>query len=291
MFPALRVFVKKQHWLDTAGDPLQRSVNWIYGPGRGIRKTLQNFLNGVWLGHPLHPLLTDVPIGAWSVTVVLDTVALVTGKNTYRGPGEVALAVGLTAALGAAVTGTTDWKDTYGEERSLGLLHGLLMLAATLVFAVSLVIHLTGPWLIGVILGYVGVLVMTAGAYLGGDEVFEMGYGVNHTAFQHGPRKYVPVLTAAALKPATPTRVEADGTPVLLVGLDNQVYALYDTCMHAGCSLAGGKLDGTSIVCPCHGSQYDLRDGSVKNGPATMSQPYCDVRVEDGTIEVKARST
>jgi nitrite reductase/ring-hydroxylating ferredoxin subunit/uncharacterized membrane protein len=289
MFPALKVFVAKQHWLDSLGDPLQRFVNWVYGPGRGVRKLLQNFLNGVWLGHPLHPLLTDVPVGAWTVTVVLDTVALVTGKDTYRGPSEVALAVGVAAALAAAVTGATDWKDTYGEERSLGLLHGLFMLTATALFTASLVIHLTGPWLVGVIIGYVGYVVMGAGAYLGGDEVFEIGYGVNHTAFQSGPNKFVPVLSAAALKPETPTKVDADGTPVLLVGLNNQVYALYDTCMHAGCSLAGGTLDGTSITCPCHGSQYDVRDGSVVNGPATMSQPACDVRIDNGTVHVKAR--
>lgn len=290
MYTALKGFVDRQRWLDTLGDPLQRLVNALYGSGRGFRKKIQNLLNGTWLGHPLHPLMTDVPVGAWTVTVVLDIVAWISGKTSLRPAAEIALAVGLAAALGAAVTGLTDWKDTYGGERKVGLLHGLMMFTTVVIFAVSLVLQLTGPWEVGVIIGFVGYLVLGAGAYLGGVEVFDIGYGVNHTAFQHAPDDYVPVVSAAALKPNAPTRVEAGGTSVLLVSLDNQVYALLDTCMHAGCSLAGGKVEGTSIICPCHGSQYDLRDGRVINGPATMNQPRLDVRTQDGTIEVKAGS-
>src|SRR5579872_339659 len=256
MYTLVKGIVDRQRWLDTVGDPLQRAVNAIYGPGRGFRKKIQNLLNGVWLGHSLHPVITDVPVGAWTVMVVLDIIAWITGKTSLRPGGDIALAVGLAAAVGAAVTGLTDWKDTYGDERKVGLLHGLIMLTSVVVLAVSLVLHLTGPWEIGVILGFIGYAVMGAGAYLGGDVVYDLGYGINHTAFERRPGNYVPVVSEAALRPGVPTKVDANGAPVLLVALDNEVYALDDTCVHAGCSLAGGKLDGASIICPCHGSQY-----------------------------------
>jgi nitrite reductase/ring-hydroxylating ferredoxin subunit len=132
-----------------------------------------------------------------------------------------------------------------------------------------------------------GLALMMAGAYLGGDEVYDIGYGVNHTAFEYPPTKFGPLMPEADLAANKPTKADAQGTPVLLVKLGTQIYALGDTCVHAGCSLAEGKLDGASIICPCHGSQYDLRDGSVINGPATMPEPHYEVRTQNGMIEVK----
>ena len=133
-----------------------------------------------------------------------------------------------------------------------------------------------------------GFYVLVAlGAYLGGDEVYDLGYGVNHTAFQHGPGRFVPVLPESELQPNKPVKADAKGVAVVLVKQDDQVYALDDTCVHAGCSLSGGHLDGPSIICPCHGSQYDLRDGAVINGPATMPEPSYEVRIRNGVIEVK----
>lgn len=288
MYTAIKGFVDRQRWLDTLGDPLQKAVNALYGTGHGFRKKIQNLLNGTWLGHPLHPLMTDGPVGAWTVVIVLDIIAWISGKSSLRPAGEIALVVGLVAALGAAVTGATEWKDTYGGERRIGLLHGLMMLTTTVIFAVSLVLHLTGPWEVGVVIGFVGYLLLAAGAFFGGIEVFDLGYGVNHTAFIHAPDDFVPVVSAAALRPNTPIKVDASGTSVMLVSLENEVYALLDTCAHAGCSLAGGTIEGTSIICPCHGSQFDLRDGKVINGPATVNQPRLEVRTQDGTVEVKA---
>jgi nitrite reductase/ring-hydroxylating ferredoxin subunit len=89
------------------------------------------------------------------------------------------------------------------------------------------------------------------------------------------------------LQPDVPTKADARGVAIVLVKQDDQIYALDDTCVHAGCSLADGHLTGRSIACPCHGSQYDLRDGSVLNGPATMPEPHYDVRTQNGMIEVK----
>lgn len=287
MFPPLKRLVDQQHWLDTLGDPVQKYIGSLFSNGGDTGRQVKNLLNGTWLGHPLHPVLTDVPVGAWTTTLVLDTVAAMQDDDSMRSAADITLAVGLAAAAGAAVTGLTDWSDTYGDERKVGLLHGLTMLASVLSYTASLTARLSGARGTGVALANTGFALLSAGAYLGGDEVYDIGYGVNHTAFEHGPGKYVPVMPESELQPNKPTRVEANGTPVMVVKVAGEVFALGDTCVHAGCSLAGGQLQGASIVCPCHGSQYDLRDGSVINGPATMAEPHYAVRVQDGMIQVK----
>ncbi len=58
------------------------------------------------------------------------------------------------------------------------------------------------------------------------------------------------------------------GTPVNVVGVDGQLYAFDDTCTHMGCSLARGQLQGTTVTCGCHGSQFDVTSGAVLRGPA-----------------------
>lgn len=287
MFPALERFIDGQTWLDSLGDPLQKYIGSLYSNGGDTGKQIKDLLNGTWLGHPLHPVLTDVPVGAWVTTFVLDTVASMKDDQSLETAADISLATGLAAAVGSAVTGLTDWTDTYGRERKVGLAHGLTMAAAVIAYTVSLIARLTGSRGTGVAMANTGLALMSAGAYLGGDEVYDIGYGVNHTAFQSGPGKYVPVMSEADLQPSTPTKADAGGTSLVLVKLGTQIYALDDTCVHAGCSLADGRLEGASIVCPCHGSQYDLRDGSVIHGPATMPEPHYDVRIQNGQIEVK----
>jgi nitrite reductase/ring-hydroxylating ferredoxin subunit/uncharacterized membrane protein len=287
VFPALEHFIDQQKWLDTVGDPLQRFVTSLFTNGGDSGKQAKNFLNGTWLGHPLHPVLTDVPVGAWVSTLVLDTAASLTDDASLEKAADITLAVGLAGATGSALTGWTDWSDTYGQERKLGLLHGLTMVATVLAYTGSLIARLSGARAAGVSLANTGLGLLTVGAYLGGDQVYDIGYGVNHTAFLHGPGKFVSVMAEAELAPERPTKADAQGVAVVLVKQGDQIYALDDTCVHAGCSLSGGKVEGASIICPCHGSQYDLRDGSVINGPATMPEPHYEVRVQNGTIEVK----
>jgi nitrite reductase/ring-hydroxylating ferredoxin subunit/uncharacterized membrane protein len=287
MFPALARFIDQQKWLDTIGDPLQKYIGSLFSNAGETGKRVKNILNGTWLGHPAHPMITDVPIGAWTTTLVLDSAAALSGNESLATAADITLATGLAAAIGAAATGFTDWSDTYGRERSVGLLHGLTMVATTLAYTLSLLARLRGKRAAGVALANTGLALLTGGAYLGGDEVYDIGYGVNHTAFHYGPTNFVQVMREAELQPDTPTKAEAQGVPIVLVKTAGQVYALDDTCVHAGCSLAGGRLEGLSVVCPCHGSQYDLRDGSVMNGPATIAQPHYEVRIQDGMIEVK----
>lgn len=287
MYRSLARIITQQRWLDAVGEPLQKTIVALFAGGGPTGKQVKNLLNGTWFGHPAHPALTDVPIGAWTATLVLDAIATARDDEALRRAADITLATGLAGAVGAALTGVTDWSDTYGKERSVGLLHGLLMVGTVALYSAALGARLAGARAAGGALGGAGYALLLGGAYLGGEEVSGIGYGVNHTAFQPGPAGYTAVLPEAELASATLTRVQAECVPVLLAKVDGQIYALHDTCVHAGCSLAEGRLEGTSVVCSCHGSQFDLRDGAVINGPATMAAPHFDVRVEQDMIEVK----
>ncbi len=287
MFRGLDQLIARQRWLDTIGEPLQKTIVSLFARGGRTGKQTKNLLNGTWFGHPLHPALTDIPIGAWTTTLVLDAVAAARDDEALAKAADITLATGLVGAAGAALTGVTDWSDTYGKERSVGLLHGLLMVATVATYSAALGARLSGARSAGAALGGAGYALLLGAAYLGGEELSGIGYGVNHTAFQSGPADYVAVLPAAELPDETLTRAAARGLAVLLARVDGQIYALHDTCVHAGCSLAEGTLEGTSVICSCHGSQFDLHDGAVINGPATMPEPHLDVRIENGMIEVK----
>lgn len=287
MFRGLDQLIARQRWLDTIGEPLQKTIVSLFARGGRTGKQTKNLLNGTWFGHPLHPALTDIPIGAWTTTLVLDAVAAARDDEALAKAADITLATGLVGAAGAALTGVTDWSDTYGKERSVGLLHGLLMVATVATYSAALGARLSGARSAGAALGGAGYALLLGAAYLGGEELSGIGYGVNHTAFQSGPADYVAVLPAAELPDETLTRAAARGLAVLLARVDGQICALHDTCVHAGCSLAEGKLEGTSVICSCHGSQFDLHDGAVINGPATMPEPHLDVRIENGMIEVK----
>jgi len=285
MFRPLNRFIEGQQWLDSLGESLQPKMNGLFAGKAG--KQIKNTLNGTWLGHPIHPAITDVPVGAWVCTSILDALGSAGNDTSLQRAADVTLITGLASAVGAASTGWTDWSDTYGKDRKLGLLHGMTMGTVVVIYVASLVARLTGSRGTGTKLATAGLLLASAGAYLGGDEVYDLGYGINHTAFEQPPSSYTAVMAEAELPPNTPTKGQANDVSVMLVKQDNQIYALGDTCVHAGCSLSSGRIDGHSIICPCHGSQFDLRDGSVINGPATMPEPAYDVRIQNGVIEVK----
>jgi nitrite reductase/ring-hydroxylating ferredoxin subunit len=161
------------------------------------------------------------------------------------------------------------------------------MVAAVVTYSAALVARVAGARRAGVMLSNTGLAIVSAGAYLGGDEVYDLGYSVNRTAYHSGPSDFVPVLSESELESNKPTKVDAAGRSVMLVKQGGQVFALDDTCVHAGCSLSGGSVQEGSIVCPCHGSQYELDSGSVINGPATRPEPTLTVRLRNGMIEVR----
>ncbi|WP_405550662.1 Rieske 2Fe-2S domain-containing protein [Streptomyces sp. NBC_01171] len=266
--------------LDALTGPVAELVNKVTQP-----TAVKNALSGTWLGHALHPVLTDVPIGAWGMATVLDLTA---GERGARAARKL-VGFGLLAVVPTAASGASDWADTIGGPQRVGLVHGMLNSAATVLQAASWVARLTGRRRAGVVLSGVGLGLTGASAYLGGHLSYVNGVGVNHTAFEEPTGKWTDVAALTALEEDKPLRVDAGGVPVVLVRHGATVNALSATCTHAGGPLDEGKVDADGCLhCPWHGSAFRLADGEVTRGPATVPQPDWDVKISQERVLVRA---
>jgi nitrite reductase/ring-hydroxylating ferredoxin subunit/uncharacterized membrane protein len=251
---------------------------------------LRNLLHGTtFLGHPLHPAITDLPIGAWTAGVVLDYLAIF-GHFVPAAAGDIALLVGVIAGLLAVATGYTDFYDTFGHERRVALTHGLTMTTVAVVEIVSVVFRWVGgaglhPAAVG--LASAGLVLALLGGYLGGHVVFSIGTAVNRNAFYEGSEDYVDVGTSESFPENELRRVMVADLPALLVRQRGTLCAIGAVCSHAGGPLDEGTLENGRITCPWHGSIFDVCTGAAKGGPATFSQPTFDVREDGGRVSVK----
>lgn len=269
--------------LDRITDPLAKLVHRATGP-----TPIKNALSGTWLGHPLHPVLTDLPIGAWTMASVLD----LTAGESGAAAAQHLVGIGVLTALPTAAAGASDWSETYGPEQRVGTVHALANLIATLLQALSWGARRNGQHRTGVALSGAALGFASGGAYLGGHLSFVRGVGVNHTAFQPEIKKWTDVAALSDLNVDVPMRVKAKNVPVVLVRRDETVYALSATCVHAGGPLDEGELvDGNCLRCPWHASTFRLEDGAVVRGPATIDQPSWEVKIEDGRILVRSSSS
>jgi nitrite reductase/ring-hydroxylating ferredoxin subunit len=271
-------------WNGTAGvmDAIYRRLG---RPG----KLLQDFLNGSWLGHSLHPVVVDVVVGGSTAAVLLQVL-------TWLGVADLRVAIlwllALTwlAGLSAIVTGLTDFKDTAtGDERHVVGLHGLINIVATAVFIAAFLALLVKADPLAGLLMLGGYVVLSVGAFIGGHVVFKYGYMVNHNAFSSGKKakEYTAVLPVADLAEATPTKAMLGPTALVLVRRGDLVSALKETCSHAGGPLSQGTLAGDTIVCPWHGSAYRLVDGAVRHGPSATRQVAYRARIAGDQVEVQ----
>ncbi|MGZ8851711.1 MAG: DUF2231 domain-containing protein [Thermoanaerobaculia bacterium] len=279
--------IAEQEWIDSLAEPLQQTIRDL------LKQTLElkNALHGTWLGHPLHPVLTNIPVGAWTVALALDGLEGVTGREDFAAGADAAIAIGLLGALGAAVTGLTDWSETGGRSRKIGLTHGLLNIAATSLYTASWILRARKKQRATAVgLSLLGYAIAGASAYLGGHLVFGEQVGVDHTATANAnePRKFVVVMKESELRENQPARADADGVAVLLFKRNGQIRAITETCPHLGGPLSEGKVVGDAIQCPWHQSELSLEDGSVVNGPTTYPARCFDVRVRAGNIEVRS---
>jgi nitrite reductase/ring-hydroxylating ferredoxin subunit/uncharacterized membrane protein len=283
--------IDAQEWLEPLGSGIQKAVHETFEAGGEAGREIKNLLHGTWLGHPLHPILTDIPVGAWTAALALDALENVTGRKELRAGADAAVGLGLLGAVGSAITGMTDFSDIDGRAKKIGTVHAVLNIIATGLY--------TGSYFMrknrrrrnaGVGLSMLGYLVASASSYLGGHLVFAEQIGVDHTAGPEAgkPEQFVAVLTDADLPEKKLTRVMAGDVPVLLVRIDGKIHAIRETCSHLGGPLSEGTLEGGVVQCPWHGSQFDLEDGSVVNGPSCYRQPRFEVRVRGGNIEVRA---
>jgi nitrite reductase/ring-hydroxylating ferredoxin subunit/uncharacterized membrane protein len=285
---AISGVLEAQTWLEPVAEQLQNAAKVAFDAAGPAKKPIENALNGVWLGHPVHPALVEVPVGAWTVTAVLDVLEE-TGKDGYGLGADAALAIGLVGAASAALTGLAQWypvKDA--SVRKVGGAHALLNITATALYAASYVSRKRGDRATGRLFGWLGYGTLLAGAYLGGQLTFEQGMGVDHALRQNLPEDFTPVLDAADLAEDRPTKAKAGDIPLVLVRRGDRIHALADTCSHFGGPLSEGKLDGDCITCPWHGSRFRLADGHVEDGPATFPQPCFETRIVAGQVQVRA---
>jgi nitrite reductase/ring-hydroxylating ferredoxin subunit len=271
--------------LDAPGKALGKAVRGILGPG-----ALKDALSGTWLGHALHPVLTDVVIGSFLSATLLDFL----GGDDDGSAAERLITVGIAAYGPTAVTGINDYGDSEPADpavRRVGLVHWGSNVAVLTLYASSLAARRRGSRTRGKLLGATGAAALGAASYLGGHLSFTKGVGPNQTAFDPGPDDWSAAIASGDLPEGEPKAVVVGDTPVLLVRHRKHVHALHDRCSHRGCSLGElGKLDGETIQCGCHGSRFSLRDGSVERGPATVGQPSYEVRERDGKVEIKLPS-
>ena len=273
-------------WIRTLNDWLTAAL----GPWREKYQgnpVLELMHGGRWLGHPLHPALSDLPIGLWAGALILD----LTDRDPDPGPGldpaGLFSAAGIAAAVATAATGVVDWTVSDDQDRRLGLFHGVLNTAALGLQGISLGARLAGHRGTARGLGAASLAVTGAAAYLGGHLVFAKAVMVSRVAGADGPRRWVKVVEEAELPDDVPTGVQADGRQILLYRHDGTLYALDNLCSHAAGLLSRGVVAGLTVTCPLHGSQYCLADGSVRRGPSHQPQPVIRTRVRNGWIEVR----
>lgn len=273
-------------------EKLQKLVDKaFYANGSPTAQSARNFLNGTWLGEPLHAALTDVPLGSWTAALIFDFIDSVRHHREWSSAADATIGLGITAAAATAITGLADWSDVDPPARRVGMIHGLLNIGATALFTTSFVLRkkrMRGRGRLFAALGYAAVLYS---AKLGGEMVYKHRVGVDRTNGQTFPDDFVAVLPESALESDKPTRAEYNGVPILLVRRGLRIFAIAETCSHFGAPLSEGKLIGDSIVCPWHSSRFDLATGCVINGPAVHPQPCLEARIQNGQVEVRKPPT
>jgi nitrite reductase/ring-hydroxylating ferredoxin subunit/uncharacterized membrane protein len=269
-------------------EKLQKAIDKaLYANGSPVAQKIRNFLNGTWLGEPLHVVLTDIPVGAWTAAMVFDALDMVRNRKEFGPAADASIAIGLAGAAGGAVTGVTDWSDVDPPARRTGLIHALLNIGATALFTTSLILRKQRSRTSGRITSALGYTFMSYAAHLGGRMVYEYKVGINRTAGEEFPEQFTAILPASELGDGQPTRVVHDCVPILLVRRGERIFAMAETCSHFSGPLSEGKLVDNSIVCPYHASRFALEDGRVLNGPAVHPQPCLEVRTRNGQIEVR----
>lgn len=271
-------------------DPAVKSLSGISQkllPSRALR----DLLHGVWLGHPLHPMLTDVPIGAWTSAAILDLIA-----PDAEDAADLLVAAGIAAAVPTAVSGLADWSETNPQQQRVGLLHAAWNSVGLSCYVASLAARRRGSRGLGRMLGLAGLGAVMAGGFLGGHLSYRQANGANHAEdvpnlFPSGWQRVCALLDLPNQELA---QREVGGMNLVLLRRGDDVLALVDQCTHMSGPLSEGQLtyDGGSpcVQCPWHASVFRMTDGKVVHGPATAHQPRFETRVVDGQVEVQLAS-
>ncbi|MDP9332076.1 MAG: Rieske 2Fe-2S domain-containing protein [Actinomycetota bacterium] len=268
------------HALDHLAQPVHRAVAALLQRG-----PIKDILHGVWLGHPLHPVLTDLPIGFWTSAFVLDLV----GGRRARPAADALVGIGVAIALPTAAAGLADWSELNEPERRTGVVHALANVAATTLYGLSFLARRRGHRGRGIALGMAGATTATIGGFLGGHLTYRRAAGVNQAAAAPANTQWSEITVNGTLNNEKPTLAHLDGAPLAAVDADGGPAALYDRCSHLGGPLHEGDLVDGCVRCPWHGSTFRITDGTVVRGPTTATQPAYELRVESGRTEGRRR--
>ena len=273
-------------FLDRIADGVQPKVQEAVERGG---TTVRNVLDGVWFGSPLHPALTDVPVGSWTSTLVFDGLDIATGKTAMRNAADATLAVGIAGGFAAAAVGISDWRYLMGGSRRMGTAHALLNASGLALNTTSLILRAGGRRNAGRLAFLAGYSLVGMGAHLGGELSYGYGLRVNRNVYEdRGPHEFVAVLDENELSQGEMRRVETDGVGILVSRASSgEVCAIAATCNHFSGPLQEGEREGDTIVCPWHGSRFDLCTGEIIDGPAVFPQSRYETRVRDGSIEIR----
>jgi len=276
-----RAVDKQARWSKPLGDFNHRWIGAIFHPIRPI----QNFLNGTWLGHPIHSVVTDVAVGALTVSIVADLI----GQPLVA---DVSMLLGVLAMLASAVTGAADYAEVDGTARYRATVHSVIMVVALVLYVVSLVIRNGQPAdrLLPILVAIVAYLLLSLGAAIGGDVVYVLGTHVNRHAWRGAGTKWITLDLGSLpdIPEGGPTKLRAGINDLAVIRNGERILAVHAQCAHAGGPLADGTLVGDAIQCPWHGSRFRVANGHVVRGPAMYDQPAYDVRrAESGGWEVR----
>lgn len=277
-----RLMDAQSGWTKPLGDVVHRLLFWLFS-----RMTwLRDLLIGRWLGHPLHAVLTDAPIGILFLSLVFDVLRMPEAAGW-------AMLVGILAMVAAALAGFADYADTDGKARERATLHATLMVVALVGYGLSFIVRVGPPGFgfldvpAGFLLSLFSFTVLAAGAYVGGDVVYVLGNMVSRHAFRGAGTKWI-ALEPAELDDAgripegRPVKARLGSNQLVLVREGERILALHDTCAHAGGPLNEGKLVDGAIECPWHFSRYRMDSGHVLLGPSVYDQPAYEVRAREG---------
>jgi nitrite reductase/ring-hydroxylating ferredoxin subunit/uncharacterized membrane protein len=257
----------------------------VFPPGR-----VKDALHGTWLGHAVHPLLVAVPIGMWSGATLLD----LAGGRGAQAAAQRLVGAGVLLVAPTAATGLADWSalGAFRRPRRVGLVHAAANAVTAAVYGASWWARVRGDHARGRTLALVGALGLSVGGYLGGHLAYSEGVGVNRNADRSPePADWTDAAGVSDVVAGELYGVDVEGQPVVLSRRGDEVLAIGAVCGHYGGPLADGELTGDGepcVVCPWHGSEFRMRDGSVARGPATAPQPSFEVRTVGDRVQVRA---
>jgi nitrite reductase/ring-hydroxylating ferredoxin subunit len=269
--------------IDKVVEPVRRVVQGALRP-----QALRDFLHGTWLGHPLHPVLAQVPVGSWLSAGLLDLVP------PLRPAATTLIGAGVAAAVPTALAGAADWSEAGSGVRRLGALHAAANSTALGLYVGSLIARGKGRGALGRGLAYAGLGIAGSAAAIGGHMSYSQSAGVSHSAtaaraltsdwIDLGPLDDLPegrpaLRTGAGSSTAVPLAVVRRGT---------RVDVFIGACSHLSGPLDEGSIEAVRgsecLVCPWHGSAYDLDTGEPRRGPAANAQEKLEVRMSAGRV-------